>query len=408
MKSYFNKEFFVSNRRHLRELCKETDLIIVTANALLQRNSDNTYRFRQDSNFWYLTGIETNEAILVISRNKEYIILPNQEHYQRIFDGPILEKEVTLKSGIEDVVAEKDGWRSLKATLKRKKHVATITPSPAYIDHYKFYTNPARANLVQKIQAINPNIAIVDIRPHLTDMRMIKQAPELKTINAAIAITNQTLKEIKQNLARYVYEYEIEADLTYGFRRRGAHGHAFHPIIAGGKNACILHYFANSDNLKAARFVLFDVGAELDNYAADISATFWSTIPTKRETEVYEAVLAVQTYIYSVMKPGALIKEYEKQVEQFMGEQLYKLGLIKTMEREAIRQYFPHAASHHLGLDAHDIADYKRPLEQNMVLAAEAGIYIQEEGIGVRIEDNVAITQTGNKILSADLPRALA
>lgn len=403
MRPEFKSDFFRGNRSRLRTLFTGTAPIVLTANGLLQRNSDNTYRFRQDSSFWYLTGINTPDAVLVLDKDKEYIIMPDQEDYQRIFDGPILEKEITRASGIETVLNEKDGWKQLSARLKRTRHVATLAPPAPYIDFYSFYTNPARANLVQKIKDINPEIELLDLRQHLTVMRMIKQPVELEAIKSAIAITIQSVDKVRKKLPKYAYEYEIEADLIHGFRNGGASGHAFHPIVAGGKNACTIHYYANNDDLSRARFVLLDVGAEVENYAADLGCTYWIKERNKRETSIYNAVIEVQTYAYSLLRPGILIKEYEKQIEQFMGEKLRELGLIKTIDHDNVRKYFPHATSHHVGLDAHDIADYEKPLEPGMVLAVEPGIYVPDEAIGVRIEHNVLITKKGIKVLTKRL-----
>lgn len=403
MKSEFTADFFRGNRERLKTLFTGTAPIVLTANGLLQRNSDNPYQFRQDSSFWYLTGIDIHDAVLVMDKDKEYIILPDQEDYQKVFDGPILQEKMSKISGIETFYSKKDGWKQLQPRLRRAKHVATLGAAPAYIEHYSFYTNPARAHLIEEVKKINPGIELLDLRQHLTVMRMVKQSAELAIMKKAISITINTVHEVQKRLSKYHYEYEIEADLTRGFRRRGASGHAFHPIVAAGKNACTIHYLANSDSLSGARFVLLDVGAEVENYAADLGCTYWLTDRNKRENSIYDAVLEVQSHAYSVLKPGVLLKEYEKQVEEFMGEKLRELGLIKTIEHDMVREFFPHAASHHVGLDAHDIADYERPLEAGMVLAVEPGIYIPKENIGIRIEHNVLITDTGIEILTKRL-----
>lgn len=403
MKSNFTSDFFRGNRERLRALCKDSLPIVLTANGLLQRNSDNTFRFRQDSSFWYLTGVTIADAILVIDKNKEYIIIPDQEDYQRVFDGPILEDEIKATSGVDEILSEKKGWSRLKPGLKRTKCFSTLEAPKPYIDFYKFYTNPARASLIGKVKEINSTIKLVDIRQHVTGMRMVKQPAELKAMKKAIAITIDTVESIRTRLPSYKSEFEIEAELSHGFRIRGATGHAFHPIVAAGKNACIIHYYANNDTIGQARFVLLDVGAEVENYAADLGCTYWITSRNKRENDVYNAVIDVQVYAYSLLKPGVIMKEYEKQIEQYMGKKLVELGLITTTDRAAVRKYFPHAASHHVGLDAHDIADYETPLAAGMVLAVEPGIYIPEEKIGVRIEHNVLITNNGMQILTKRL-----
>ncbi len=231
MKSEFNSKFFRGNRECLRTLFSGTAPIVLTANGLLQRNGDNTFPFRQDSSFWYLTGINVAGAILVMDKGKEYVIVPDQQSYQTVFDGPILEEVLSTTSGIETILGEKEGWSRLSKRLKRTKHVATLSAPAAYLDFYSFYTNPARATLNEKMKIINPQIEVLDLRQHLTSMRMVKQPPELATMRKAIKITIDTLKDVGRQLGSYKFEYEIEADITQGFRKREASGHAFHPYI---------------------------------------------------------------------------------------------------------------------------------------------------------------------------------
>ncbi len=408
MESLFTADFFRANRQKLRTLFKGTAPIVLTAHGLLQRNGTASYAFRQDSNFWYLTGITEPDIILVLDKQKEYLILPAREPVMEKFDGALNAEALAVRSGIATVYDEKEGWRQLTARLKRVKHIAGLTPPPAYLEFYGLYTNPARSLLLAKIKAINPAIELLDLRQQLALMRMTKQPLELQALQQAIDITLATLKVVsRRGFTDYEHEYEVEADITAGFRKRGALGHSFTPIVASGQNACTIHYLANNALLDKKAFLLLDVGAEVDQYAADISRTFCLDAPTKRQRQVYEAVKSVQTYAMGLLKPGVLIKEYEKQVEAFMGEKLRELGLIKSAEHEAIRQYYPHATSHHLGLDAHDAADYERPLEPDMVITVEPGIYIPEEGIGVRIEDDVLITEAGLKVLSKALPTEL-
>jgi len=196
--------------------------------------------------------------------------------------------------------------------------------------------------------------------------------------------------------------------LSRGFRRRGAKGDAFTPIVAAGAQACTIHYVANEAELHQDEFLLMDVGAEWDHYAADISRTIHlGNAPTKRQRQVHAAVKEVQDYGFSLVQPGVKIKDNERLIEHFMGEKLRELGLIKSIESDAVRKYFPHSTSHYLGLDTHDAGDYDRVLEPGVVLTVEPGIYIPEEGIGVRIEDDVLVTESGFEVLSARLPSVL-
>jgi len=405
MNSVFETEFFAANRERLRTLFKGTAPIVITANGALQRNATIDFTFRQDSNFWYLTGINEPDIILVMDKQKDYLIVPTKDMFQEAFNGAISSEALTQRSGIKLVFDDREGWKQLEGRLKRVKHVATLAPPAPYLEFYNLYSNPARAALVSKIKDINSGIEPLDLRQHLATMRMVKQPPELAAIQSAIDTTIKTLQQIsRRGFSQYGYEYEIEADLTAGYRKSGAAGHAFPPIVASGQNTCIVHAQTNNDALDPKGLIIIDSGAEVENYAADISRTYALKAPTKRQRQVFEAVYDVQQFAYAQLKPGVIIKEYEKTIEGYMGEKLRELGLIKSAEHEAIRQYFPHATSHHLGLDAHDAADYERPLEPNMVVTVEPGIYIPEEGLGVRIEDDVLITASGIEVLSQALP----
>jgi Xaa-Pro aminopeptidase len=263
--------------------------------------------------------------------------------------------------------------------------------------------------LVKKLKELKNDIEILDVSQHIGRLRMVKQPVEIDAIQRAIDITVKTLKPlIKQSkLAKFSYEYEIEAELNKGFRLGGGSGHAFDPIVACGSNACTIHYIANNGQITAGDFTIIDVGAEYDHYAADITRTVIIGQPTRRQQAVYEAVLDVQNYAFDLLRPGILMRDYEQKVEQYMGEKLRELNLIKTINHDDVRKYFPHATSHFLGLNAHDAGDYNHPLEPGVVLAVEPGIYIPEEGIGVRIEDNVVIGQKSLKILTKKIPRDL-
>lgn len=409
MESRFKSEFFTGNRQRLRELFTGTAPIVVTANGLLQRETDSTYAFAQDANFWYLTGIDDPDVILVMDKDKEYLILPKRSAVQEIFDGEIKASTLSKRSGIKNIMDDKDGWDQLENRLKKVKHVATLAVPPAYVDHFGFYTNPARAALRDKLKSVNENIELLDVNLHLARLRMIKQPQELLAIQAAIDITIDTYKAATRpaKLAKYSHEYQLEAELSKGYRTRGATGHAFDPIVAGGKRACTIHNITNNGELSSGELVVIDTGAEVEHYSADITRTISIGPVSLRQQAVYDAVADVQQYAFGLLKPGVLLREYEQLIEHYMGEKLRELGLIKTINHDDVRRFYPHAASHHLGLNAHDTGDYDRPLDVGAVLAVEPGIYIPNEGIGVRIEDDIVITASGIKILSDKLSRAL-
>ena len=404
-----DSDFFSANRERLRELFTGTAPIVVTANGMVQKGADEAYPFHQDANFWYLTGISEPDITLVMDKGKEYLIVPGRSDSREVFDGAIDSAELTRLSGIATVLSEKEGWKQLEGRLQKVNHVATLAAAPAYVESWGMYTNPAREMLIKRLRNCNGDLEMLDLRSHLARMRMVKQPQELDMIRRAIDATIDTLKDVTKpkQLAKYAYEYELEADITRGFRMRGTTGHAFSPIVASGKHACTLHHVHNDGLLASNELVVLDVGAEVSHYAADITRTVISGAPSARQQAVYDAVLSVQNYAFSLLKPGVTFQDYEEKIMAYMGEKLRELGLIKTINEESVRQYFPHATSHFLGLNTHDVGDYERPLEPGVVMTVEPGIYIPEEGIGVRIEDDVLITQDGIEILSEKLPRTL-
>ncbi len=409
MESRFTSQFFAGNRQRLRELFTGKAPIVVTANGLLQRGGDSPYAFEQDAHFWYLTGIDEPDILLVIDRDKEYLIVPARSNSREAFDGAVSNDALSQRSGIQTVYDDKAGWEQLTSRLNKVKHVATIAPAPAYIEAYGMYTNPARASLMQRLKDYKSELELLDLGLHLSRLRMIKQPVELAAIQQAITITISAVKAATQpvKLGQYSHEYELEAELSRGFRRRGARGHAFDPIVASGERACTLHNVANNGHFQSGELVVIDVGAEVEHYAADITRTVSYGTPSRRQRAVHAAVQDVQAYAVSLLGPGTLLKDYEQLVELYMGEKLRELGLIKSISHDSVRAFYPHATSHFLGLNVHDAGVYNRPLEPGVVLTVEPGIYIPREGIGVRIEDDVLITAKGNKVLSAKLPREL-
>jgi Xaa-Pro aminopeptidase len=382
--------------------------IVITANGQLQRSGDNPFPFQQDTNFWYLTGIDEPDVTLVIDGDQEYLMVPGRTAIRELFDGGLTAEQMSKISGIPTVVPGDEGWKRLIKRLKRQPQFATVAPPEPYLEPYTMYTNPARARMTGRIKDALPAVELIDIRPLLMRMRMVKQAPELKALQKSIDITIGSLRDatLPERLSKMHYEYELEAMVTAGFRRRGAETQGFSPIIAAGKNACTIHYLENNGPLGNNQLILLDVGAETLHYPADISRTVVRGKATKRQRAVVEAVNAVLEFGLEETRPGVTFRQIEQSQRQFMGEKLRELGLIKTINDEAIHKYYPHYP-HFLGLDVHDGGDSRLPLEPGMVVTNEPGIYIPEEGIGVRIEEDVLITPVGHKVLSGDLPRVL-
>jgi Xaa-Pro aminopeptidase len=404
----FDADFFVGNRRALKARIQSDVPIIVTANGLLQRGADSSYAFSQDANFWYLTGVEEPDVTLVMHEDDEFLLVPGRAASRETFDGAVDIAELSRVSGITRIVDETAGWKHLDELLAKTLKVSMPVAADGYIEHYGMYTNPARSRTAARLKRHLPAVQIIDIRPELARLRMIKQPPELVALQQAIDITSKSLNDALAAGKEYEFEYQLEASIAHGFRYRGAHGHSFEPIVAGGKNACTLHNVKNRSPLHQQTLVVCDVGAEVSHYAADITRTISVGKPTTRQKAVYAAVLSVQEYALGLLKPGVSLKKYEQQVVKRMGEELKRLGLIKRADSKNIRQYFPHATSHFLGLNVHDVGDYQLPLEAGIVLTCEPGIYIPEEGIGVRLEDDVLITSEGNRVLSAACRKRLS
>ena len=382
-------------------------LIVLSANGLLQRTSDTTFPFRQDSNFWYLTGVEEPDYILVHSVEETFLIMPARAEHRDLWDGEVDLKALQEKSGIYEILDHHAGWNKLDRLVKTIKKVHTITPVEPYFDSFGFYANPARGTLLTALKR-HRSLELIDVRKPIARLRQIKQDVEILALQRAIDITADTLTDVRKNLDAFKSEYELVADITAGFIYGGASGHAYQPIVASGGNAATIHYMRCSDDLKENDMLLLDVGAEFSNYSADISRTWARNKPTERQMAVYNAVAKVQQAAFKLLKPGVTFKNYEQNVDDLMAVELKNLGLLNDVtDKNKLKKYYPHLASHFLGLDTHDAADYELPLAPGMVLTVEPGIYIPDEKIGVRIEDNVVITKTGIKILSANLPSNL-
>lgn len=402
----FKQDFFSTNRRKLVSRL-DNQVIVISANGLLQSSGDMTFPFKQNSNFWYLTGINEPDAVLVINGSDEFIILPSRDKTRIVFDGDIDINLIAEISGISDVLAEKQGWQRLASLIKQAKSLCTVLPPQLYVKQAGLYTNPAAARLRKRLKSIKSDLVFNDLRQILADMRVIKQVPEIEAIQTAINITVDAFAEVFVCRQDYKFEYQLEAALENGFRSRGAREPAFPSIVASGQNACTLHYNSNNHKLNDEDLVLVDAGANYEHYSADLTRTFAIGMPTAQQQAVFDAVIRIQSFAIGLLKPGLSLSDYIKQVDECTLEELRSLELVKKNDQQALRKYFPHSVSHFLGLDVHDGRGWDKPLTAGMVLTVEPGIYIPQQGIGVRIEDNILITDDGNRILSAKLDKKL-
>ncbi len=393
-----DSQFFVDNRNRLRENFPGKAPIVITAFGLLQKGADIEYDFSQDSNFWFLTGLNEPEFTLVIDDDKEYIILAEANQHVEVFSGRMTPEQVARISGINTTFTYDEGWKQLKKRLAKAKHVATLSPSPKYIKSLQMYTNPARASLVSKIKNISQDIEFIDLKTNFSAIRSVKAAKELEIIKNSISATAALYKKMQKSWNKASKESDILADASQLIIKNNWQ-FAYTPIIASGQNAITLHYIDNDADLSDDELLLIDAGVKTNGYCADITRSVCKN-PSSRMISVYEAVLASQNYAISLLKPGVILKTYEQAVRQYIGEKLRELGLIKTIDDESLAKYYPHSTSHFLGIDTHDMGNYDQPLAPGMVLTVEPGIYIREEGIGIRLEDDILITDIGNQNLS--------
>ena len=392
--------FYSRNRQNLQNAVGAKGPIVIPAAGLLQKSADTTYQFRQDSNFWYLTGVDDADIVLVIDAEETYLILPPRNEIQVLFDGVVERTELTKNSGIVSIYDATEGWKKLKSAAKRAGSVASVGAPPVYVQVYGFYTNPARTRLISRLKRAVRGLVVHDIRPELARLRAIKQKPEIELLNQVVDVTLDTLDELAVRLPSMRYEYEAAAFVTHEFHRQG-YEHGYEPIVASGGNACTVHYIANNSPIDASSYLLLDVGAQASYYTADITRVLHPGRPSRRQYDVLAAVKDVQSYAMSLLRPGVTLGGYEEQVEEYMGKKLIELGLIEAVDRKSVRQYFPYLTSHFLGVDVHDVGDRQAPLEAGMTLTVEPGIHIPEEGIAVRLEDDVVITKNGIDVLGS-------
>lgn len=378
--------------------------MIYTASAYysVQSSGDMAAPFLQEANFFWLTGITLPGWKVIVDgqRKRTTLVRPARSHVEEIFDGVADEEQLVKISGADEIIDEKE----FEAYLRQLARTHSLAYTPYSKKSYPFVQNPAPAELHAQLERIFPKVE--DCSRQLAELRAIKSDEEIASIRKAVKLTCKTFADVRQQLDQYRHEYEIEADMTRSFRMVNAK-HAYEPIVAAGKNAVTLHYIANSDAVRKTQGVLIDIGARVDGYAADITRTYCAK-PSKRLMTVHAAVEKAHGEIIALLAPGLLVADYMTQVDEIMKDALQAVGLLEDREDvEAYRKYFPHSVSHGLGIDVHDSLGAPRYFRSGMVLTVEPGIYIPEEGIGVRIEDDILITESGHENLSGHLSTAL-
>lgn len=406
---------FVRNRRNFASMMTKGALAVFTANEEMPRNGDQYYPFRQNSDFFYLTGIDREGAFLILYPDhpkpemREILFIEPYSEMKAIWRGEMLDaKQAKEISGCENVMYTDSFNEMLKELI--------LSSVKVYLNLYEYSRFETKVSTIQdrfvkEIKEQYPLHTFDRSAPILNKLRKIKSPEEIEIIKHACDITGKAFLHCMKTVKSGRYEYEMQAEMEYIFKMNNASGHAFHPIVAGGKNACCLHYSKNDSILNDNELLLFDMGCEYLNYASDLSRT----IPingkfTPRQRECYEAVLRVKKEITKLYKVGGTIDKINQTTYQLMEKEMIKLGLFTQQDVDnqdpanpLYRKYLMHGMAHHIGLDCHDNLDKYEPFAPGMILSCEPGLYIREEGIGIRLEDDILITDNEPVNLFGDL-----
>jgi len=411
-----NPEIFINNRKRFADKMDTNAIAIFNSNDELPTNADQVYKFKQNSDLFWLTGIEQEDTMLVLypdnpdPKFREVLVLVRPNEMKEKWDGHRLRKhEATAISGIETIL-----WLdSIDGFLQPWIHWSDTI----YLNTNE---NDRKANLVpvrdyRYAQTMKERYPLHEYKRSakiLKELRAIKTSLEIEVMQKAIDITDNTFRRLLQFVRPGVMEYEIEAEIYHSFLSQRATGPAYGSIIASGDRARTLHYVENNKECKDGDLLLMDFGAEYGNYCADLTRT----IPvngkfTRRQKTVYNACLHLHHYAASILKPGISIIDYTKKVGDEATVVFQKIGLLKKSdiknedpENRAYARYLYHGISHHLGIDVHDLGTRTAPIKAGMVFTIEPGIYIEEEQMGIRIENNFWITKNGNKDLMKNIP----
>ena len=402
-----DRELFVRNRAKFTASMEKNTLAVFNSNDIYPISSDATMPFQQHRDIFYLSGVDQEESILVLfptasnPAHREVLFLRETNETIAIWEGEKLTKAKAFEtSGIKTVY-----WLNQFPTIFKQLMAEAQGIYLNTNEHLRANTEveTREDRFIKQVKIDYPAHQVYKSAPILHKTRSIKEAVELALMQTACDITEKGFRRILNFVKPGVWEYEIEAEFSHEFLRNRSQGFAYTPIIASGKNACVLHYIENNQQCQAGDVMLLDVGAEYANYSSDLTRC----IPvngkfTPRQKAVYNAVLHVKKEATKLLVPGTLMAEYHKQVGTLMEEQLVNLGLISLEDIKnqdaawpAYKKYFMHGTSHFLGLDTHDVGLWHEPIQANMVFTVEPGIYIPEEGLGIRLEDDVVVQASG-------------
>ncbi len=411
-----NPNLFIENRKAFASQMKKNTMAIFFSNDEMPKSGDQFFPFQQSSDFFYLSGIDQEKSVLVlfpdcpIPEYRELLFVLKTNEHIAIWEGhKYSKKEAQETSGIKTVK-----W------LDEQEMIVNQLMSYAeacYLNQYEYpkYSSEVESReirLNRELKAKFPQHEYYRSSPQLYKQRLIKSVLEIELIKEACEITNKAFRRVLKFVKSEVEEFEIQAEIEHEFTRNRANGHAYYPIIASGENACVLHYVENDKTCYDGDLILFDFGAEYAHYAADMSRT----IPVngkfnERQKLVYQAVLRTLKKLTSMMTVGTSLKELDDAAKSLTEKELIALGLftqeeVETQDKEKplYQKYFMHGVNHHMGLDVHDVGDRLINLQEGMVLTCEPGIYIKDEKIGIRLENDILITKDGPVNLMADIP----
>ena len=408
---------FVKNRKKFMAEMKPKSLAVFNSNDIYPIGADSTMPFQQHRDIFYLSGVDQEESILLLfpdaieQKHREVLFVRETNAHIAVWEGEKLSKEkATMVSGIETVYWLSDFDKVFFDLMTEADTIYFNTN-----EHYRqsVDTQTREDRFIEKCKSDFPAHQWAKSNPILQQLRGVKEPEELQVMQHACSITNRGFRRVLEFVKPGVWEYEIEAEFLHEFIRNRSRGFAYTPIIASGNNANVLHYIENNQQCQAGDLILMDVGAEYANYSSDMTRT----IPvngrfTDRQKAVYNAVLRVKHEATNMLIPGTMWAEYHKEVGKLMTSELLGLGLLDKADVQkedpdwpAYKKYFMHGTSHHIGLDTHDYGALKTPMKANMVFTVEPGIYIPEEGFGIRIEDDVVIQEKGAPLnLMGDIP----
>ena len=403
--SQINPSLFINNRKLFSAKLEENSIAIFNANDIMPTNSDGTMPFKQNSDLFWLTSVDQEESVLAVVKNnnqvKEMLFLKETNEHIAIWEGAKLDKESAQKnSGVEkiywlnqmDEILNVEIEKASKIYLNKNIHSRSTSEVQTRDDRF-------RKVLIKN----HPNKEIAEVAPIMHELRFIKSEIEIELMRHACNITEKGLRRILPIIKPGIMEYQIEAELMHEFLSNRSAGFAYQPIIGSGIDSCVLHYIDNNKMCKDGDILLMDFGAEYANYASDLTRT----VPvngrfSERQKNVYNAVHRVMNEATNMLRPGTDHKKMQQEVIKIMEEELIGLGLfdredVKKQDpsKPMYKKYFMHGTSHSLGLDVHDVGDTSTPMQPGMVFTCEPGIYIREEGIGIRLENDVLVT-SGN------------